>query len=584
MNIEIKDFKVHQVVQGEPEWHMLRNSGFFTASEAPAMMGASTKMTRSQLLTAKATGITKEVSDYVQRFLFDKGHETEKQFLPHASEMVGEELFPATATATVNGIRLLASCDGSTIGGEALFEHKMLNKGLVDHIVTHGEPDMERVWQLEQQMLVTGAERVLVACGDGTLEGTTTCWYTSNPERRQQLILGWKVFAEDLAKWTPEDAVEIPNVEAQVVEKLPALVVQVSGELSIEGNMAEWKRIADRWLAAAPKPAELESDQDFADAEAFAKECANVEERLELVKAQALAQSRPLEELVQTLAEISERVRQTRLSMDRSVKNRKDSIKAKVVTDATSALMQYVGELGRSLGRPGLMPNIPANFAEAAKNKRTMASLRNSVDTELSQAKLRASEVHLRIKANLDSLTANGEDHTALFPDLAAACTKAADDFATLLQVRIQKHKEAVELAAEKKRLAERAEEERKRQADERASALQAAAPAVIPIRPATGGGVGTENRPQWSDSTGAQSGSGEIFRSAARQGAGAEPQVQARQQPVDAGAMLDEFQQDSLLDAFMETLTLPGMVRGAVRAAIVDWEAFKAGQMRRAA
>lgn len=581
---------LHKVIQGTEAWHQLRREVDGTASEAPAMMGASTKMTRSQLLTYKATGITKEVSDYVQRFLFDKGHETEKQFLPHAEKIIGEELFPVTATETIDGIRLLASCDGSTIGGETLFEHKMLNKGLVDHIVTHGEPDMERVWQLEQQMLVTGAERVLVACGDGTLEGTTTCWYTSNPERRQQLILGWKVFAEDLAKWTPEDAAEIPNVEAQVVEKLPALVVQVSGELSIEGNMAEWKRIADRWLAAAPKPAELESDQDFADAEAFAKECANVEERLELVKAQALAQSRPLEELVQTLAEISERVRQTRLSMDRSVKNRKDSIKAKVVTDATSALMQYVGELGRSLGRPGLMPNITANFAEAAKNKRTMASLRNSVDTELSQAKLRASEVHLRIKANLDSLTANGEDHTALFPDLAAVCTKAADDFATLLQVRVQKHKEAVEKAAEQKRQDERAQEERDRLEAERAAqapvqqeAAQAAtpsAPSVVPMHAPHGAArvVGGGSPVQEI------AGSGSTRAWASGQGVSAGPQPQSTNRPASLTAVLRESQLEGLLDDFMSTLTLPGMVRGAVRAAIVDWEAFKADQMRRAA
>ncbi len=572
MNIEIKDFKVHHVVQGTDEWHALRNSGFFTASEAPAMMGASSKMTRAQLLTMKATGITKEVSDYVQRFLFDKGHEVEKLFLPHAEEIVGEQLFPATVTATVNGIRLLASCDGSTVGGETLYEHKMLNKALVDYIDVNGEPDMERVWQLEQQILLTGAECVLLACGDGAPENTVTCRYESKPERRRQLVLGWKVFAEDLAKWTPEDAVEIPKVEAQVVDKLPALVVQVTGELSIGGNMAEWKKIADRWLQAAPKASELESDQDFADAEAFAKECENVEARLDLVKSQALAQSRPLEELVQTLAEINERVRQTRLAMERSVKNRKDTIKAKVVTDATAALMQYVGELGRSLGTPGLMPTIAADFAGAAKNKRSMTSLRNAVDTELSQAKVRASETHLRIKANLDLLRDDVSDWTFLFPDLAQVCTKAADDFSALLQVRMQKHKDGIEKAAEQKRQAERAEEDRKRQEDELA-AQRAAAPAESPAAQAAPAAAPAVPQSQPAAPAvvpmhrGGYQPTGSFARPAAAQSPAAE-----------------RIDLDGLIDDFMATLTLPGMVRGAVRAAIVDWEAFKVGQARRVA
>ncbi|MDO9252571.1 MAG: hypothetical protein Q7U48_13610 [Hydrogenophaga sp.] len=582
MNIEITDFQVHNVVQGTPEWHALRAlPGTCTASEAPAMLGVSTKMTRNQLLTAKATGLTKDVSDYVQRFLFDKGHETEKQFLPHAEDIVGEALYPITVTAVVNGIRMLASCDGATVAIDKLMEHKLMNNALVDFINVNGEPDLERVFQVEQQLLVTGADSVLVAVGDGTRENTTTCWYESKPERRRQLILGWQVFMEDLARWTPADAVEIPKLEGAVVEKLPALVVNVTGELAIDGNMDQWKAMAERWLAAAPKAAELESDQDFADAETFGKECKNVEDQLELLKSQALAQSRPLEELVLMMAEIKERVGQTRISLERSVKLRKDNIKAKIVTDATASLMQYVGALDRDLGAR-LMPQITADFGGAAKNKRNLASLKNAVETELSGAKAKALEAHLRIKANLASLKANGEDHTALFPDLAAVCNKATDDFGALLQVRVQKHKDAVEAAAEKKRQEERAAEERKKAADDAAAAaaaVEAAAAAAKAAYVAPAAPVEQVEQPQAHGET----------QSVAQPRFGGHPALVRRtdplvEQPAPRQAAPVAVSQDALdaqIDEFMATLTLPAMVRGAVRAAIGDWEAFKAVQMR---
>ena len=51
--------KVHNVQQGSPEWHALR-ANYFTASEAPAMMGASKYQTRDDLLAMKKTGIVDE--------------------------------------------------------------------------------------------------------------------------------------------------------------------------------------------------------------------------------------------------------------------------------------------------------------------------------------------------------------------------------------------------------------------------------------------------------------------------------------------------------------------------------------------
>jgi len=83
--------KIHNVAQGSAEWHALR-SQYFTASEAPAMMGASKYQSRTDLLTAKKTGITPEVTPNQQR-IFDKGHATEALARPLVEEKIGEELF-----------------------------------------------------------------------------------------------------------------------------------------------------------------------------------------------------------------------------------------------------------------------------------------------------------------------------------------------------------------------------------------------------------------------------------------------------------------------------------------------------------
>ena len=153
--------KVHNVQQGTPEWHALRSS-YFTASEAPAMMGASKFQTRNDLLTMKKTGIVPDVTPQ-QQAAFDRGHATEEMARPLVEEMIGEELYPIVSTSG----NLLASMDGATMLGDVLFEHKLWNEKVVTQIRA-GALDPHYYWQLEQQLLVSGAERVIFVCSDGT--------------------------------------------------------------------------------------------------------------------------------------------------------------------------------------------------------------------------------------------------------------------------------------------------------------------------------------------------------------------------------------------------------------------------------
>lgn len=104
--------KILNLVQGSPEWDAHRAT-HFNASDAPAMLGCSPYMTRSELLHRMHTGITPEVDPATQR-RFDEGHQAEQLARPLAEEIIGEELAPLVGVSD----RYSASFDGLTMMGD----------------------------------------------------------------------------------------------------------------------------------------------------------------------------------------------------------------------------------------------------------------------------------------------------------------------------------------------------------------------------------------------------------------------------------------------------------------------------------
>lgn len=149
--------------QGSSEWHAAR-AHRFTASQAPAMMGASKYQTRAELLREKATGITPEITPERQR-LFDRGHAAEAGARAMAEKALGEDLYPVTAISDTDD-RLLASFDGITLGENIAFECKLWNESLATDI-RNETLNAHYYWQLEHQLLVSGAEFVLFVSSDG---------------------------------------------------------------------------------------------------------------------------------------------------------------------------------------------------------------------------------------------------------------------------------------------------------------------------------------------------------------------------------------------------------------------------------
>lgn len=440
--------KIHNVAQGSAEWLALR-SQHFTASEAPAMMGASKYQTRTDLLAAKKTGITPDVTPS-QQFIFDKGHATEALARPLAEALIGEELYPIVGTEG----NLLASMDGATMLGETLFEHKLWNESVVAQVKA-GDLAPHYYWQLEQQLLVSGAERVIFVCSDGTPENFVHMEYRPVAGRAAQLIEGWKQFEADLANFEMADAPSI--VVGKAPDELPALRIELTGMVTAS-NLKVFEDSALDVIDSVKTT--LSTDQDFADAKKAVKWCGDVEEAVAVAKKQALSQTQSIDELFSSLDRISAHARETRLKVDKLVKAQEMLVKTNIKQKAELALADHIAAINKTLGKVTL-PHVVSDFAGAMKNKRTIASLQDAVDTELARAKIDASQAADSIRLNLTSLAKLAVDHAFLFSDVQLLVTKANDDLVTLIKFRISEHQKAEQEKADAKRIADEQEAQR---------------------------------------------------------------------------------------------------------------------------
>lgn len=480
--------QVHNLTQGTDQWRAHR-SKYLNASDAPAMMACSPRMTRTDLVRQLALGIERDFSDYVQRRILDKGHLFEKLARPMAEKIMGEELAPLVGTSGKYG----ASYDGQTMLGERSWEHKRLNAALREAMFEGCTgADLPLYYQLQmehQAMVAEDTEQILFTASewddDGNIIEARHCWYTPNPVLRNQIIAGWAQLEADVAAYVQPEQKPAPVV-ATPVETLPAVSVRVDGQLAIVSNLpafgAALRNFIDR-IPTAPS-----TDQEFADTEAACKALKQTEDALEAAESNALAQLADVDTMRRFVADYRALARTTRLQREKLVALRKEEIRGEIVAGGISALREHMAALNTRLGRP-YMPTVPADFNGVIKGKRTVDSLRGAVADELARAKIAANEIADRIQVNLTTLRELASGHAFLFSDAPQLVMKANDDLLVLIKSRIGEHeaKEAARLEAERERIrseeqakaqreAREAEEqrERERQEEQRQQALEA--------------------------------------------------------------------------------------------------------------
>jgi hypothetical protein len=133
------------------------------------------------------------------------------------------------------------------------------------------------------------------------------------------------------------------------------------------------------------------------------------------------------------------------------------------------------------------------DFIAAAKNKKTLSSLHDAVNTALANGKIAADSVAKDIRTKFAWYKENAKGYEVLFADLQSIVYEPIDDFQMLVGNRVAQHKldekqklddERARIQAEEKKKAEekiRAEEAAAKAVNERPSTLAVVMSAVAP-------------------------------------------------------------------------------------------------------
>jgi len=427
------------LVQGTKEWIESRRFNP-NASEAASVFGVCKHGTRGDLLRLKKFGTDKEVGEWVQKNLFDKGHDIEAKARVIIESRIGEGLFPICAKREIDGIELYASLDGLTIDDGILFECKSWNAELVK-MVESQDLSPAYYWQLEQQLAVTLAEYVIFTVSDGTDENTISMNYYPVEGRRERLVAAWKQFYLDLADY------QLPAIQGEfipaIIADLPTIKYKMNG-LKLSSNLTEYKLAAQKLVEDSQLP--LETDQEFADREALCKKFKDAEGKLKELKAQVVGEVTDIDNFCKELDAIVGFIAKARLNGENMVLARKEEKRANILNQANAVFNTFINELNDSLGVK--LPAIDVDFIGAIKGKKLFSKMIDAVETKIANGKLKANEIADDIRTNLDTLK-SVEDYSFLFNDKQSIITKSPDDFTNLVNSRIQAHEVAV---AEKKK------------------------------------------------------------------------------------------------------------------------------------
>lgn len=471
----------HDFAQHTPEW-IAHRAAHDNASDAPTMMGESPYQTRTEFLHGRFTGIAQEFDAATQR-RFDDGHRFEALARELAEAIIGQGLSPVIGSQEDG--RLSASFDGITMDDSVNWEHKTLNDAIRAAIEAADLPVYLRI-QMEQQLLVSGAERCLFSATkwdqDGSLLEEKHLWYSPDLELRARIVAGWEQFHKDLAAYVPPEY--IPASIAAPIRDLPTITYKMHGT-SLSTNLNEDVRPAILALVEQSKRP-LETDQDFADLDALCKKFKLAEDQCELVKNQAVGEIKDVAAFGRDLQELADLMRQARLTGEKAVKTEKESRKATMVAKANSDYADHVAGLQTEITGIRLHSLLKApDFGLAVKGLKSLTSMQDALDNALAnEGKVKADAAAKDVRDKLAWCKTEADGMSMLFPDLQAIIGMEMEAFKAVIKNRIHEHRqaEAVKLEAQRKQI--QAEEEAKALAKVKAE-QEAAAKPVEQAKPA---------------------------------------------------------------------------------------------------
>lgn len=434
------------LVQGSPEWKAARIE-YNTASEASIVAGMSKNVSRDELLRMKASGSEQEFSGWFEKNILEKGHAVEAAARPFAEKRIAEKfgldeddamLFPVTCVD--DSAAYLASCDGLTDDGLIGWECKQWNAEKAATVESGSIPECDK-WQVAQQLMVTGAKHWLYTVSDGTESGSVHVWVTPDMFEFDFLVSAWKQFEADLKNYKAPEAK--PKAVADEVTALPAVSMVASGEVSVVENFSVFEKgltvFLQQKLVREPK-----TDNDFATLEQQIKAMKKAEDMLKAAGESVLAQVEAVDAAMKKKDGLAALVRENRLMAEKLLKTEKDRRRFEIIDAANKELTNHLTQMSGIIGFT-INPNeVNADFAAAAKGKKTIDSVQSAVNDAMALAKIEVRGLCQRAEDNMERWGRTVSKATeALFPDLAQLVFRPADDFILIVKARIAEYEQA---------------------------------------------------------------------------------------------------------------------------------------------
>lgn len=429
---------VHEDIrQNTPEWEEWREQ-HLGASDAPAMLGESNHVTRTELIERIALGIKKEAGHFMKR-IQRRGHALESKARSEFAEIIVGDDLPATVMSY--GI-LSASLDGRTPDGKIIMEHKSLNESIRAAGCVEMLPLKYRV-QMEQQLYVSGAEKCLFVASGSDDEEAVHFWYESDPVLLARILAGWDVLLEDAKNYQRAPVEDAAVIE--VVAGFPAISAKVDGAISIIDNFADVETAVSDFLENKLIKAPVD-DNDFANLDCQIKAIKRAEDMLKKAGDDVISQAEAVAAFMRRKTSLEDALRSARLSAEKIIRDRKASIKQDEIDRGADEIRAYMNSRAKdmpigteldALGR-GIL-----DLSEYTKNLKTIKSIKERISVGVAERKVTVSQFIDDVISKVNWLDETYPDMRLVVPDLARIVTLGEGEFRSEVKSRVERYQEA---------------------------------------------------------------------------------------------------------------------------------------------
>jgi hypothetical protein len=215
------------------------------------------------------------------------------------------------------------------------------------------------------------------------------------------------------------------------------LDIKISGKIQ-SSNFPIWKDSLLNHIRSINL--KLVTDNDFAVASEDAKLLKRAEKALQEAKIKAIAQTEEIQSLFDSLDEVSEKARQSRLTLERQIRTKKQEIKDELINAAINDISDYIS------GKPNIFSQIDNRkyllrhqFESAIKGKSSITHAEKSLKLLVNSIKITIDKEAKQVLSNLSLIEAIQPDKKLIFQDVSYLVTLPEKELRLTIENRIVK-------------------------------------------------------------------------------------------------------------------------------------------------